>query len=130
MNVVRREFIVTSLVLLAACASSGRSQGGSTDDVITRSELDAAGSVTTYDAVKRLRPQFLRDRGAVSLLNVGARTRPAVFIDMTEYGELETLNTFPASRIEQVRFYPGQQAVTKFGSVYGAGVIQLTMRVQ
>jgi hypothetical protein len=32
--------------------------------------------------------------------------------------------------VEEVRFYPGQQAVTKFGSVYGAGVIQLRLRVE
>ncbi len=130
MHIGRREFLSASLVVLAGCASAGGSKSGMTDNVITRSELESVGSVTTYDAVQRLRPYYLRDRGPVSLLNATARTRPVVFVDMTEYGEVESLRTFPASRIEQVRFYPGQQAVTKFGSVYGAGVIQLTMRSQ
>lgn len=130
MHIGRRAFLGATLVLLAGCVSARQSQSSTMDDVITRKELDAAGSVTAYDAVQRLRPNFLRDRGPVTLLNAAARTRPAVFIDMSEYGEVESLRNFPASHVEQVRFYPGHQAVTKFGSAYGAGVIQLTMRVQ
>ena len=128
----RRARVCWSLSLLAAVACAGGSHRQSTEggNVIKRSELEAAGSVTTYDAVQRLRPNFLRDRGPVSIVNAGARARPAVFIDQTEYGELESLRTLPASRVEEVRFYGGAEAVTKFGSAYGAGVILLTMRVQ
>jgi hypothetical protein len=130
MNIGQRAYLSLSLVLLAGCASAKHQPAGMTDNVITRRELEAAGSVTTYDAVQRLRPYYLRDRGAVTLVNGSAHTRPVVFIDMQEYGEVESLRTLQASRVEQVRFFPGQQAVTTFGSTYGAGVIQLTMRVQ
>jgi hypothetical protein len=37
----------------------------------------------------------------------------------------------PAIHVEEIRFYTGRpDAVTKFGSTYGAGVIQVKMRVQ
>lgn len=125
-----RTFLSMLVFAVAACASASHQQDATSSDVISRAELEAAGSVTAYDAVQRLRPRFLRDRGPVTLVNANARTRPVVFIDMTEYGEIESLRSLAASRLELVRYYPGQQAVTRFGSAYGAGVIQLTMRSQ
>jgi hypothetical protein len=117
--------------ILAACA--GGPKASATDagsNVITQSELDAAGPVTAYDAVQRLRPSYLRGRGPTSVVSATARTRPAVFVNATEYGEVESLRSFPASRVQTIRFYSGPEAATKFGSTYGAGVIQVTMRVQ
>ncbi len=130
MNARRRTFLPALVLAFAACAAASRQQPRESENIISRSELEQAGSLTTYDAVQRLRPMFLRDRGPMTLINPNVRTRPVVFVDMTEYGEIESLRTLPASRVEQVRFYPGQQATTKFGSVYGGGVIQLTMRVE
>ena len=69
MHIRQRDLVSAALVLLAGCASASHQQAGTQDNVITRSELDAAGSVTTYDAVQRLRPYYLRDRGAVTLVN-------------------------------------------------------------
>jgi len=130
MHIRRRTLLPALFLAVAACASAGRQPEGTSSNVISRSELESTGSVSTFDAVQRLRPMFLRDRGPVSLVNASARVRPVVFVDMSEYGEIESLRSFPASRVEEVRFYPGQQAVTKFGSVYGAGVIQLRLRVE
>lgn len=98
--------------------------------MISRAELDAAGSVSVYDAVLRLRPGFLRGRGPTSVVNRAARTLPVVFLNDVEYGELESLHRLPASRIEEVRYYSGPEAATKFGSTYGAGAIALKARVR
>ena len=126
----RSHLLVTMALLVTACGGSARNRPGSSSAVITRAELDAAGSVSTYDAVLRLRPYFLRDRGPTSLVNQSTRTRSVVFVDGREYGEIESLKNFPAERVEEVRFYPGLEATTRFGSAYGAGVIQLRMRTQ
>jgi hypothetical protein len=130
MNIHRHTLLPLLLLAFTACAAAARQQPNQSEDIISRGELEQVGSLSAYDAVQRLRPMFLRDRGAVTLLNASARTRPVVFVDMSEYGEIESLRTLPASRVEQVRFYPGREATTRFGSVYGAGVIQLTMRVE
>jgi hypothetical protein len=118
------------LIAVAACAGGSRQPSSASSNVITRADLDAAGTVSTYDAVQRLRPAYLRNRGPVSIVNASARTRPVVFVDNTEYGEIEALRNFPASRVEEVRYFSGPEATTKFGSSYGAGVIQLRMRTQ
>jgi nucleotide-binding universal stress UspA family protein len=125
---IRRRVLVPILVLAAACAGGSKQGPLKGSNVISRSELDAAGSVTAYDAIQRLRPNFLRDRGPVSLVNVSARPQAVVFVDQTEYGTLESLRTFAASRLEEVRFFPGAEAATRFGSVYGSGVIQIKLR--
>ena len=125
-----RTFIAAAVLLSSACAGGGRPRSDAASNILGRAELADAGSVSTYEAVKRLRPDFLRDRGPKSLVNASVRTRPAVFIDGSPYGEIEALAAFPASRVEEVRFYSGLEATTKFGSAYGAGVIQLKLRMQ
>ena len=126
----RSPLLVTVALLMSACGGSGRTRPDNSSAVITRAELSAAGSVSTYDAVLRLRPYFFRDRGPTSLVNRSTRTRSVVFVDDREYGEIESLKNFPAERVEEVRFYSGLEATTRFGSAYGAGVIQLRMRMQ
>ena len=120
---------IVLVAVLVACASSGIGTA-SASNMISRTELDAAGSATVYDAVMRLHPNFLRGRGPTSIVNSSARTVAAVFVNETEYGEIESLRRFPAAQVEQVRYYSGPEATTKFGSSYGSGVIALKMRVQ
>ena len=115
--------------VMVACASSGKG-AASASNVIARAELDAAGSATVYDAVVRLHPNFLRSRGPTSVVNSSARTVAVVFVNEAEYGEIESLQRFPASRVEEVRYYSGPEATTKWGSAYGSGVIALKMRVE
>ena len=122
--------LVTVALFGSACGGSGRARPSTSSAVITRAELGAAIGVSTYDAVLRLRPYFFRDRGPTSLVNQSTRTRSVVFVDDREYGEIESLKNFPAERVEEVRFYSGQEATTRFGSAYGAGVIQLRMRTR
>jgi hypothetical protein len=124
--------LVTLIAVLAACASTGTPApaSASASNVITRAELDAAGSTNTYDVIVRLRPNYLRSRGPTSVMNASARTVAVVFVNETEYGDLESLRRFPATRIEEIRYYSGPEATTKFGSPFGAGVIALKPRVQ
>jgi hypothetical protein len=130
MKMLNRRRVLVILLAVTACAGGSQASATGSGNVLTRAELDATGSASAYEAVQRLRPAYLRDRGPTSIMNSSARNRPAVFVDATEYGEVESLRTFPASRVEEIRYYAGQEAVTKFGSTYGAGVIQVKMRVQ
>ncbi len=121
-----------------ACAGAGPASGSaapastasstSSANVISRVELSAAGSVSAHEVILRLRPSFMRDRGLTSITGGAARSRSVVFVDDSEHGDIESLKNFPASRVEEVRFYTGRDATTRFGSSYGAGVIQLIMR--
>ncbi len=123
---------IAFVATLAACASAGPAgqPSASSSNVISRAELDAAGSVNVYDVIARLRPNFLRSRGPTSVMNASARTVAAVFVDDTEFGDLESLRRFPAMRIAEIRYYSGPEATTRFGSAFGAGVIALKPRAQ
>jgi len=102
---------------------------GSRSDVITRDELDSAGSVSVYDVIMRRHASFFRSRGPTSI-NSSSAPRAVVFMLEQPYGEIESLRNVPAERIESIRYYSGTDAASKFGRIYNGGVIQLIPRYQ
>lgn len=102
---------------------------GSRVDVITREELEAAGSVSVYDVIARKHSNFFRNRGPTSI-NSSSAPRAIVFMVEQPYGEIESLRNVPAERIESIRYYSGTDAASKFGKIYNGGVIQLMPRYQ
>lgn len=115
-----------------ACAAGAREPAVSTSasNLIVRSELERLGPVSAYDAIRRLRPAFLRGRGAVSVVNQTASELPTVFVGDALYGTIESLKQIDIGRVAQIRFYTGPESATKFGSGYSAGVISVSMRAQ
>ena len=98
-------------------------------NVIMQDEIDSSRSSTVYDLIARTRGDFLKDRGTVSIKS-NQHARAVVFMNDQEYGIIETLRNVIPSRIGEVRYYPGTDAVSKFGAQYGGGVIQLISRSQ
>jgi hypothetical protein len=115
-------------VALSACASAGG--GGRTDgSVITVEEIDLLGpGVSAYEAIERLRPTWLRDRG-VNSMSPGAAgdTRPRVHIDTTPYS-LEDLRSFRGTDVQTIRFMDARDATTRYGTGYVNGLIVVTTR--
>jgi hypothetical protein len=97
-------------------------------NVITFEEIDSASEATIYDVIVKLHAEYLRDRGPTSISS-SSRDVAVVFLNQQEYGALSTLGDFQAHDIEEVRFFPWHDAVTKFGRKYSGGVIQLITRV-
>jgi hypothetical protein len=91
--------------------------------------MTATNAVTAYDVIARLRGEYLRDRGPTSLV-LPSQNRPIVFLNEQEYGALDVLHDVRADDLTEIRFYPGPDAVTKFGSRYSGGVIQLVSRAE
>ena len=123
--------LFAALVATSACHTPPREFGvaGSGDNVITRDELDSAGTASVYDVIVRRHALFLKDRGPSSIYGLNT-SRALVFIGDTEYGVIETLHNLPAERYEQVRYFNGPEASAKWGSRYIGGVIQLIPRYQ
>ncbi len=122
---------ITSFAVMLGChhQPTPPDGGGSLRNVITREQIDATTSSNVYDLIARLRGEFLRDRGRVSI-KTNQRERAVVFLNDQEYGIPETMRNIPPSRVGEIRFYNGPEAVVKFGSQYGGGVIQLVSRSQ
>ena len=120
-----RHFVCVSM--LVGCASAPKSPGHDRN-LLTRDEISSvSGATNIYDVIRRLRSEYLTDRGRTSLLNQGD-TRPTVFMDEQEFGPIESLRNIQPDAVQSVQFYTSSMAVAKFGSRYGAGVIQIRMR--
>jgi hypothetical protein len=117
------------LLFLSACAWRGPGAPEGDPNLITRDQIAATHGSTVYDVIARLHAEFLRDRGATSI-NLGTRDVATVFLNGVEFGSIESLRTIAASDIEQIRYFPGVDAVVKFGRAYAGGVILLTSRVE
>lgn len=111
-------------VVLAACASSGGGggSGGSDRNVISTEELSDLTGFNAYDAVQRLRPQWLRSRGG------NLSDLPATFVDGRHFGDLNQLSSFNTADILSIRYLSAADATTLYGTGYPGGVIEIRTR--
>jgi outer membrane cobalamin receptor len=127
---LRARWIALALALSVGCHHQpSDSPGSASNNVITQEQIDAADASSIYDVVARLRGNFLNDRGRVSLKS-NTHSRAVVFLNDQEYGIPETMRNIPPGRVSEIRFFPGTDALARFGAQYGGGVIQLISRNQ
>lgn len=103
--------------------------GPSLRNVITQDQIDSSRAANVYEVITRLHGEFLRDRGRTSIRS-NQHARAVVFLNDQEYGIPETMRNIPIGRVAEIRYFPGTEAVARFGSQYGGGVIQLISRNQ
>lgn len=101
--------------------------GSGTPGVITRDQIERIHAVTALDAVQRYRGDVLTRRGQSSVL-LNKQTYPVVFLGSQLLGEIDELRNVAADGVEEIRFFSGSEALTKFGAQYGGGVIQIIPR--
>ena len=119
----------TVLVLLLATASAGCATGTAEErqamsslNVLSGDQLRETGGTTLWDALRQLRPQWLRPRASASLIS-GAGDEPIVYLHGIEHGGLETLQRMNIDQVRRVEFVDGRDATTRFGTGHGSGVI-------
>ena len=95
--------------------------------LITHEEIIASLAVDAYDAVAKLRANFLASRGRTSFRS-NESTLPRVFVDGLEYGPVSTLKLIPATDVAEIRLFRSWEATTAFGTGFMAGVIAVTTR--
>jgi hypothetical protein len=125
----RMNALLFAVLLAASCAPAVRSPDGpgSSRDVITRAELDAAHANHAFEAVEELRPQWLRRTGPTSVLEP-AGNLPSVYIDNVRAGDLEALREVPIYAIEEIRLVSPADATTRWGTGLAGGVIWVIRR--
>jgi hypothetical protein len=112
---------------LAACTHASRGSSGGSDNLITEEQIDASGGVTVMDVIQKVRRNFLTDRGKTGFAP-GSPTKPSVFLDGIQYGEIESLRTISARQASTIRLYRAWEAQQKFGNGFVGGVIEVTTR--
>ena len=120
------------LLALIAVATLGASscvfhRGNSAPDtrMITEDEIDSVHAASAYDAIKRLRPQFLIVHGRESLDPHDPPALPNVYVDNQYYGDISALRGISGSIIESIRFYSAAEAQYAFGRGNMAGAISI-----
>ena len=104
-------------------AAPARSNG----DVISAEEIQGGQFRDVYNAVERLRPQFLRSRGATSTRDVEGNL-PIVFVDEQRLGAVASMRGLPVDNVREIRFIAPRDATTRWGTGYTAGVIMVVTR--
>ena len=128
---------VLALALLAACSGAGG--GGQAGDVaqvrapstrrnpneIAPTELSdpAIMSLNLFDAIQRLRPNWLRQRGATSVSG-GNNLMPAVMVNESP-SSLDVLGSMRTTDVTLVQFMSGADATTLYGTGYVNGLIKV-----
>ena len=129
-----RRVLATAMVMLAACASGGggASAAKQNPNVISAEEIDASSASNAYEVIQRLRPNFLRTRGAVH--GTPGATSAMEMVDLVVYlnenrlGGSDQLRQISTSDIREIRYFNSSEATTKWGTGHSAGAIQVVSR--
>jgi hypothetical protein len=130
------------IILLAGLAAPLSAQAGADQkpakikrqpNLISLEEIEQVRNEATnaYDIVKRLRPQFLRGRGANSFGNAAggsSMATPKLVVDGSPVGDISMLNQIPASNVREIRYLSSSDATTQFGTGYDGGAVVVMTR--
>lgn len=95
-------------------ASTGPTYNGSSANRVVRAELAPLRETALDAALRRLRPEWLRENPSNRQGTEPARA--SVYIDNAYAGELETLSLIPASAVIDVSYLGPSAALDRFGS--------------
>ena len=126
---VNHLYLAASLALMG-CATVANPSSGSSSSQLTAVEMAEkhADVNTTYDAVARLRPNWLAPHGPASS-NMQGSTVASVFLDDQLMGDIQSLRNIPAYQVAVLRYYDITQAGAKFGvRAGGNGAIEVRLK--
>jgi hypothetical protein len=136
---VKHLYVVAAAAVMA-CAAAGGSPGTIDTgaprkfNVLTLQEVSAAHAdvATAYDALARLRPNWLASHGVTSTIAGGTDTEYAtVFVDGQAYGDINSLRNIPVYHVGEFRYYSITEAGAKYGLRGGSsGVIEVIMNLE
>src|SRR5215211_558530 len=126
-------FQVVALAVFIGCAGSSTRTpvAPRSATYLSAAEVTAAHAEigTAYDAIARLRPNWLAAHGMSTLDPRQGSEYAIVFIDGQQHGGLTSLRNIPAAHVKDFRYYDVTQAGATFGLQAGTGgVIELRVR--
>jgi hypothetical protein len=120
--------VAVSLVL-AGCASAntqGRSERGN-GNLLTQQQLAATNSDNLYDAIAKLRPEWLSSRGPLSVSDP-TPSAVSVFMNGNLLGKADYLREMRLLDASEVRYWDAGSASVRFGMGHPRGVIEITRK--
>jgi hypothetical protein len=124
--------VAAAVVALGACATAGGGSGGDTEDrdVITRAQMAGLEHLSVYDAVRRLKPAWLRtSRGTDSFITeMQSRRGVRVYVDGALRGGAAELRQLSVQDVQEVRRLDARQATMEFGMDHTEGALLVKTR--
>ncbi len=100
-------------------------RSSSIQDVVTGEQLVETRQSTVFEALRQLRPRWLRSRGAGP---AGERYEVNIYVGNQLMGTLDFLRTIKPEAVRELRRYTASEATTTFGTGNMGGVIAITRR--
>lgn len=127
-----KTFLVAGLTAIAiasitACSMATTSGSSSQRNRLTGEELASTNSPTVYEALERLRPQWMSSRGPVSMSN-SEEARPNVYMNGSRVGDLDYLRDVYVIDVAELRYWEPGEAGARFGMGNPRGVIEVILR--
>ena len=137
MAVVRlypRRLVLAALVLGAlgagCSAATGEGAGGgpsrSGGNDLTGEEVRQSTAENLHDAIRQLRPRWLRPRGRASF-TAPESTVPVVYANDIQYGSIDALYSIHVNDVMHVRYLSPADATTRFGTGHAGGTIMVDL---
>jgi hypothetical protein len=115
--------VVSPLPILLACASSGANGA----NVITAPELSRSRAANAYDAIRRVRPDMLRNRNSGGLLFFSPRS-PLVAVDDSIAGGIDVLRSMPIGEVGRIEYVSAWKTARRYGSELRDGILLVAKR--
>ena len=130
---------LVAVAAILGCAPASSTSGTSRASAVPRSrnlltaqEIVAANAdfATAYEAVARLRPNWLSSHGVSSVNRQGTDPGVAiVFVNGQHYGDVNSLRNIQAPQVADIRYYNETESGAKFGLRGGTnGVIEVRLK--
>jgi len=113
--------------LLTSCAGATTHQGAgrASGTRLTQEQLIATNAENLYDAIAKLRPEWVSSRGPTSVTDA-TPTVASVFMNGNLLGKADYLRQMRAIDVTEVRYWDPGQASARFGMGHPRGVIEVT----
>jgi hypothetical protein len=113
----------------ASTADTTRAQPAShprirNSNLIDREEVESSTAIDAYALVQQARPNWLHQRGAISLRDPTAGV-VQVYLDGQQYGEVSRLREINTQDVRELRFLGAGEAQMRYGVGHAGGVIEV-----
>ena len=125
-------WLAASAAIALASACSGATQAGTRTPTASRrvllaDEIQAMPAASVYEVLTRLRPEWLRRRGQISIRDPGAG-EVVVYVDGVRFGGPQSLQNIRPEGVMRMEYLDASDATTRFGTGHGGGAVLVQTR--
>ncbi len=120
-------FVLCTAAWSGGCVSAPLPQGQTEPTSrarLTETDLAKANSDNLYEAIAKLRPEWLSSRGATSVADA-TPTSVSVFMNGSMLGKADALKSLVVLDVTEVRYWDAAQASARFGMGHPRGVLEI-----